>query len=650
MLLASLSFADFTYVTSFNGTTQGDYTDQFAFTQPTAVLYSNGVIYVADSGKSVINMYNATGGNYTRIRGGVGARSSGDVSLSTPVRMVYDNGTLYIVDKSSNSIKVYLGSGSQIANWNTASTLDRPTGLVAGADMLYISDMGKKQVFAYSRQFKSYTKVVIDSGGSDGKLSSPQDIEFYKGKYYVSDSDKGLVFVYDSNFTYLTAIGRGLGGVTLLSPRGLALANDRLFVVDTSTSRVVEFTLDGYPVAVLDSTVADANLSYPEDISVNGNTLYVADTFNKVVKVFTIDETAGNNTVQQKIALANYSVKSLAQVKAAALRLNITPDTDTFDSDLLQAQSDYGHFVYSSASAIAQKVIDNVPAVQANLSQKVEIAAKQLAKTAIERVAPYRTQAKGNAAALIDAFDLKLSDMNSKLSGKFYSSAVDISLSLSADADAIIDATVGNAAKAEQARKDKLAAEVNEQISIANSKINSLGEKAATYRQNVNTSTYAALLDNARKALSQEDYASANKTALSVISDVSAQYDYISQVSVGIDAALVNISISELDFNATAAKPMLVAADLAGEKKQIADARDLAYSSPALSVAMAQQAAQAATVKVKDAQSLSVAVAAVLVMSGLIILIGIVFFLHLRNRKKRGLEEISKLQLKGKKR
>ena len=638
MLLASAAFADFTYVTSINGSVSTDYTNAFLFTQPTGLLCANGMLYVADSGKAFVSIYDATDANYSRIRSGIGLGSSSVTGLSNPIRMAYDNGTLYIVDKSSGSIKTYLGVGLQVSDWNTASTLSLPSGLVIGTDTFYISDAGKKQVFAYSRQSKSYSGVVIGAGGSDGQLSSPQDIQFYKGRYYVSDSGKALVFVYDSNFTYLSAIGRGLGGVTLRSPQGIALANDRLFVADMSANSVVEFTLDGYPVAVLNSSVQDANLSDPQDVAVSGNTLYVADTLNRLVKVFTINETSGNNSVQQLLASANYSVQQLAQVKSAALKLNITPDADTFDAGLLQAQSDYSHLLYSSASLDAQKIISSVPPVQANLSQRVAIAAKQLAASASGKVAPYRSQASGNASALIAAFDAKITDMGSKLSGGLYTQAVDISLSLSSDADAIIDATVGASAKAEQARKGALSAQVGLQVGSAASLLSQLERTAAAYRQGVNTSSYHSRLDSANASLSQEDYAGANATANSLIADISAQEAYLQQVANVTDAAIANISASELQFNATAAKPLLVPANLAPERAQFASAYDQAYVNPSLAIVMAQQASLSAEAKVSDAQSLSVAVAAVLVMFGLIIFIGVVFALHLRSRRKRGLE------------
>ncbi len=638
LLFASVSFASFTYLGSFNGTTAGDYTDQFLFSRPTGILYNDGILYVLDSGKSIMGMYNATDGMYSRIRGGIGARASSEVDMSTPIRLAYDHGTIYIADKGSSYIKTYPGTSSQIYNWNTGSALDSPTGIVVGNESLYISDVGKKQVLAYSRKFKSFSSVAIPTGGSDGKLSAPQDIEFYKGNYYVSDSDKGLVFVYDSNFTYLETIGRGLGGVTLISPHGIALANDRLFVTDTSSSTVVEFALDGYPVAVLDSSVPGSNLSYPEDIAVYGSTLYVADTQNKLVRVFSINETSGNNSVQQALTSAEAAIISLSQVKEAAKKVGVVPDADTFDSDLAQAKSDYGHLVYSSASSISQRIIDGVPVVKANLSQRVEVAIKQAVKQAADKVAPYRAQAKGNAATLVSAFDGKVADISSKLSGQFYSLAADISIGLSADADAIVDATVGNAAKEEQARKDKLASQVGLQIDLASTKLTALEGKLAAYRQNMNTSSYETILDNARKALSQEDYDSANKTASSLIASIDSQDTYLSQLAQGIDSANMNLSLLELEFNASASKPMLLPPDLSSERKQLESAKQMAYQNPALAVAMAQQALQLADVKVKDAQSLSVAAAAAIVMFGLILLIGLVFFLHIKGRKKHGLE------------
>jgi|GEM_PF-1085932 len=631
LILMSSSFASFTFVQSFNGSSSLDVGNQFSFSQPTGILYANNILYVTDANKAFLQTYNGT--TYGRISASIGSRESSESPFYTPMRMSYDNGLIYIADGSSGTIKTYAGTGSQILNWNSGGSMGNPTGLAPDKNFFYITDAGKGQVIAYSKATKSFSFLAIGAGASDGLLSSPKDIEAYNNRYYVSDSDKGLVFVYDSNFAYLFAIGRGLGGVTLHSPRGMALQNDRLFVADTTANRIVEFALDGYPLSILDSSMPGANLSYPEDVTLDGNRLFVADTMNKLVKVFLVNETMANSSVQHLLASANQSYQSLQSVKQAAFKLNIAVEPDTFGDDLSQAQLDYSHYQYASASALSNKIISGAPVVQANLSQRVGVSIKQLVKQASDKVAPCRPQAKGGAVAMIASFDATVADINAKLAAKSYPQAADLALSLGKSADAIVDAVAGEAAKEELAKNEKLSSQANLQLELVEVKLVVVEDKSTAYRQNVNTSAYRALIENVRKAIEQGDFVSANRTISSLLTDLSAQEGYLLQSGRNIDDALANISIIEAKLNSSAAKPVLFPANLAETRSQISSAREQAYANPALGVALAAQAADSASSKIKDSESLSIAVAAMAVIFGLMLLIGIASFLHMKNRK-----------------
>ena len=244
LLLSSAQFASFNYAGFINGTKNSDNSDFYKFGQPTGLLYVDGTLYVAESGKNAVYIYDAESLARTKVligEGGVGP-------VQNPLRMAYEAGTLYIADGISASIRTYTGDGFNVQKWTEGSNLLKPTGIALDSEHMYIADTGKQQVFIYSRSTKAYEKVGIDKGPSDGQLDSPADIAIYGGNFYVSDSAKNVIFVYDQNFSLLSTIGRGRGGVSLLSPHGFQVDSDRIYVADSGNNRVVVFSLDGYPL------------------------------------------------------------------------------------------------------------------------------------------------------------------------------------------------------------------------------------------------------------------------------------------------------------------------------------------------------------------------------------------------------------------
>jgi uncharacterized iron-regulated membrane protein len=79
---------------------------------------------------------------------------------------------------------------------------------------------------------------------------------------------------------------------------------------------------------------------------------------------------------------------------------------------------------------------------------------------------------------------------------------------------------------------------------------------------------------------------------------------------------------------------MLFPADLGAERSLMAQARSTAYSNPQLGISMAQQALASATAKIGNAQMLSLAAAALLVMFGMIGMLAAAFYIHLRHRRR----------------
>ena len=274
LLLVAMPFASFTYLYSMNGSGSTDYGTSYQFQEPSGLLAENGVLFVTDMGHDSLYAINDTvpAGdiNGTQLVNGTPRLyfvskygSSASNFLTDPMHMAYDGGLLYIADGASGSIFTYTGRGPQVSKWNSGSDLQTASGVALDSQYMYIADSTKQQLVAYSLATKSYSSTAISAGLSDGQLSAPADVKIYDGEFFISDSGKGLIFVYGQNFTYLQAIGRNIS-----SPQGMQIYGGRIFIADASRQAVYVFSMDGYLVDTLNSSDG-ANFSRPADVAID---------------------------------------------------------------------------------------------------------------------------------------------------------------------------------------------------------------------------------------------------------------------------------------------------------------------------------------------------------------------------------------------
>lgn len=631
LLLPQLAHPSFNYLHSINGSNLEDSDSSFGFFYPAGLLYDSGKLYVSDNGKTALYVM---GGPNQTVREKVLLPASTSNPLENPYRMTMEGGKIFIADGISRVIKIYGGEGYYTENWNKkdGSNVEKATAVAFDEQHAYIADIARGKLVAYSRDKKTYVRVAVDKGISDGFLESPADVERYNGRFYVSDQSKRAIFVFDSNFTYLMAIGRGTGGVTLTSPRGFEIYNDRIYVADTTSNRVVAFTLDGYPVEVLDSTVHEGNFSYPEDLAIGDGRLFVADTLNRKIKVFEIIDETGNDSVLAQITSANLSLAALYSMQATAAKLNITFNDTRAQELLQQGFHDYQNYLYNSASSLAQQSLEKSQGDFKALSLEIELAAKKQAKAAQEKAAPARQKAAGLPELV--RFDNAVADMNAKLAGKLYAQAADSALSLSGLADDVVAAAEGKAKEEREKELDRASGRYTLEIDTVKSRLQTVRSGAEEYRQSVNLSNVEALVLASERYVEEGDFESANHSIELANIEISAYETALGKVALEIREALANVSLSELELNMSASSPSLIPPDLSQERERMAQAYRTAYSNPQLAVAMANEANESASLKIRDAQAVSLAVSAVFVMVGLIAVIAIAFFIHLRGRRR----------------
>jgi DNA-binding beta-propeller fold protein YncE len=166
--------------------------------------------------------------------------------------------------------------------------LRQPYGAALHAGKLYVADTGAPGLAVFDLGAR---RMSLVPGAGAGRMQRPINVTFDRdGTHYVSDTGIGRVLVFDRDDRLL----RSLGGETPFRPVDLAIAGDRLYVVD----------IQHHQVQVLDKTsgsllfkfgkagVAPGELFQPTNIALGPDgDLYVVETGNFRVQRFKPDGT-----------------------------------------------------------------------------------------------------------------------------------------------------------------------------------------------------------------------------------------------------------------------------------------------------------------------------------------------------------------------
>jgi len=107
---------------------------------------------------------------------------------------------------------------------------------------------------------------------------------------YVTDSDAGVIFVYEPNGKFVRAIGSLKGGEGYFKrPTGIAVdsAAQRIYVTDTLRDQVFVLDMQGAILQTIGKTGADnGEFNLPTELRLDGQNLIVVDSMNFRVQVF----------------------------------------------------------------------------------------------------------------------------------------------------------------------------------------------------------------------------------------------------------------------------------------------------------------------------------------------------------------------------
>jgi serine/threonine-protein kinase len=248
-------------------------------------------IYVAEGGGDrFIKVFDRDGHATAEL-----APTDSQAATRTPGAIALDaDGTLYVADRIRAGVDVYSPSLKWTGVFRPAvvDSLNGwlPNGVSVGPEgRLFVTDIGHDEHdVLILRTDGTLVGRLGKSTGLPGGLTYPvQAVSDDQGRVYVSDGNTARVLAISPRGN---AIVGAIGPEALALPRGLAIANGKLFVADSRANRVVVFAVGDQPQYLYgfgDGGGLDG-LAYPNAVAVDrSGRVYIADRANDRVQVWT---------------------------------------------------------------------------------------------------------------------------------------------------------------------------------------------------------------------------------------------------------------------------------------------------------------------------------------------------------------------------
>ena len=236
-------------------------------------------------------------------------------------------------------------------------SMSKPYGVAAREHKFYICDTDYGAVLEADLKTK---RMLVFMAQGQGVLKTPVNLAIdADGNFYVADSGRDQVVIYDKDENYVAAVGK-LGE---MKPRDVAVTKDRIYIADIQNhnvhvyDRATRACLFSIPRSG-DSTNADKRLYSPTNLALDSKgRLYVSDTGAFVIQVY---DSEGNYL--RSVGGMGDSLGQFARVKGIAVdRENRLFAADAM-SQVVQVFNDQGRLLTWFGEPGAAGRVQNLPA------------------------------------------------------------------------------------------------------------------------------------------------------------------------------------------------------------------------------------------------------------------------------------------------
>ncbi len=243
----------------------------------------DGTLYVADTGNARIQVF-APDGKWLRRFGEPGGSAG---KLFYPIDVLVRNGKVYVADMKNMRIDVFTLQGEYVGTIPDAQRHKdlkvAPLALAQdGAGNMYVTTLAH-EVLVFGPDDRLLRRIGR-AGTADGELQYPNGVAIDRqGNVWVADSNNSRVQVFDPQGKFLRKT------MEFATPRGMALYEDKVLVVDVLQHTVHALNLEGRRLFTFGTRgMGDGQFNFPNDVAVDPGTgrIYVVDRENNRVSVW----------------------------------------------------------------------------------------------------------------------------------------------------------------------------------------------------------------------------------------------------------------------------------------------------------------------------------------------------------------------------
>jgi len=234
------------------------------------------------------------GSNWVRSTYQFGTAGTAPGQLLEPqaVAVGRDN-MVFVSDTGNHRIQVFAIDGKLLSTWGGAGTAEGrflfPSGIARGSDgEIFVADAGNHRIQVFDETGK-FLRAWGKAGIQPGEFSSPRWLAVAKDRVIVVEADHPRVQVFTIKGEPVRTIGGyGDGPGRFREPTGVAADEQgNIYVADAGANQIRKFDGDGKPLAQWGSWGSPpAMLSSPAGLAYGDGKLYVADGGNHRVQVF----------------------------------------------------------------------------------------------------------------------------------------------------------------------------------------------------------------------------------------------------------------------------------------------------------------------------------------------------------------------------
>lgn len=253
--------------------------------KPMDVTSMGNNIYVTDAATSSINVFSKSG----QYKFSFGKRGTNKEEFLYPYGITKYKKEIYVADFQGNKISIFNESGKYLRPFKlNGSKYIRTPGIIRiENDKIYISEISAGTIAVSDLKGKKLTTINHAKENND-KISGPNGLAVDKnsGDIFISDSNNSRILVYNENGKYLNKISSDGKRYNFQYPRGIAISNTKLYIVDALASKIIVTDLKGKYISEFGHMGnEDENFVLPNGAYVeNCQYVYVTDTQNHRVK------------------------------------------------------------------------------------------------------------------------------------------------------------------------------------------------------------------------------------------------------------------------------------------------------------------------------------------------------------------------------